>query len=77
MKKVIPIPARGMCPAVSMCAAGQIVRCKARSDWTSQEEEMVIDSCEDDWGRLHDVTVHGQVSVVSLMNIIHYCGVSV
>lgn len=61
MKKVIPIPARGMCPAVSMCAAGQIVRCKARSDWTSQEEEMVIDSCEDDWGRLHDVTVHGQV----------------
>ncbi|XP_033638947.1 SPRY domain-containing protein 3-like [Asterias rubens] len=57
----VVIPYKGLCPAVSMASPSQMVRFKARCDWLSQEEEMVIDSCEDEWARLHDVTVHGQI----------------
>ncbi|XP_038052959.1 SPRY domain-containing protein 3-like [Patiria miniata] len=60
-RRDVVIPFKGLCPAVSMASQGQMVRFKARCDWSSQEEEMVIDSCEDDWARLHDVTVHGQI----------------
>ena len=55
---------RGLHPAVGLHSDGEEVRINLDASWHHQYVTlMAIDSCEEDWVRLHDVRVNGQVSV--------------
>ncbi|XP_070565095.1 SPRY domain-containing protein 3-like [Ptychodera flava] len=54
-----PMPAGGLFPGVGMHSVGEEVKLHMDADWVNLEEDMLIDSCEDDWARLHDVRVNG------------------
>lgn len=62
IRKSVMVPSSGLCPAVSLVKTGQRIKVIGRSFWTDQLEDiMVDDSGEDDWARLHDVALQGQI----------------
>ncbi|XP_071851874.1 SPRY domain-containing protein 3-like isoform X2 [Apostichopus japonicus] len=72
LRKDIMVPAAGLCPAVSLVKTGQRLKVIGRSFWTDQLENIMIDdSGEDDWARLHDVALQGQI----LSYAGHGCGI--
>ena len=60
---VIPGSPEGLYPAVGMHSLGEEVQLDLQAEWGTEEEDglMMVDSHEDEWGRLHDVTVTGTV----------------
>ncbi|XP_077978116.1 SPRY domain-containing protein 3-like [Glandiceps talaboti] len=56
-----PMPATGLFPAIGMHSVGEEVRLHLDADWVNIEEDMMIDSSEDEWARLHDVRANGQL----------------
>jgi len=57
------LPAEGLHPAVGMHSEGEEVRLNLEAQWQhSVVTLMSIDSCDEDWARLHDVRISGQVS---------------
>ena len=57
------MPQRGLHPAVGMHSEGEEVRINLDAKWEHPFVTLMsIDSCEEDWIRLHDVRVNGQVS---------------
>ncbi|XP_077459887.1 SPRY domain-containing protein 3 [Stigmatopora argus] len=58
----LEIPAdEALYPAVGMHSLGEEVLLDLNAEWRMEEDEglMIVDSHEDDWGRLHDVRVSG------------------
>uniref|UniRef100_A0A8C2ZR26 SPRY domain containing 3 n=1 Tax=Cyclopterus lumpus TaxID=8103 RepID=A0A8C2ZR26_CYCLU len=57
----VPISAEGLFPAVGMHSMGEEVKVDLQAEWFLEEDEsmMMVDSHEDDWGRLFDVRVSG------------------
>ncbi|KAF7696208.1 SPRY domain-containing protein 3 [Silurus meridionalis] len=58
---VVPVAPGGLFPAVGMHSLGEEVRLNLQAEWGSEEEDsiMMVDSHEDEWGRLYDVKVSG------------------
>lgn len=56
--------AEGLFPAVGMNSMGEEVKVDLQAEWLLEEDDstMMVDSHEDDWGRLNDVRVSGTVS---------------
>lgn len=54
------MPPEGLNPAVGMHSEGEEVRLNLDARW-DDVVLMSIDSCEEDWSRLHDIRVNGQV----------------
>lgn len=59
----VPVLAEGLFPAVGMHSMGEEVKVDLHAEWFLEEDDsmMMVDSHEDDWGRLYDVTVSGTV----------------
>ncbi|XP_068181665.1 SPRY domain-containing protein 3 isoform X2 [Antennarius striatus] len=59
----VPVSAEGMFPAVGMHSMGEEVKVNLQAEWFLDDDEsmMMVDSHEDDWGRLYDVRVSGTV----------------
>lgn len=59
----VPISAEGLFPAVGMHSMGEEVKVDLQAEWLLDEDDslMMVDSHEDDWGRLYDVRVSGMV----------------
>uniref|UniRef100_A0A3B5MBE4 SPRY domain containing 3 n=1 Tax=Xiphophorus couchianus TaxID=32473 RepID=A0A3B5MBE4_9TELE len=59
----VPVSSEGLYPAVGMHSMGEEVKVDLRAEWLLEEDDtmMMVDSHEDDWGRLHDVRVSGMV----------------
>jgi hypothetical protein len=56
------MPPEGLMPAVGMHSEGEEVRLNLDARWDHSEVILMsIDSCEEDWSRLHDVRVNGQL----------------
>uniref|UniRef100_A0A3P8VGS0 SPRY domain containing 3 n=1 Tax=Cynoglossus semilaevis TaxID=244447 RepID=A0A3P8VGS0_CYNSE len=57
----VPVLAEGLFPAVGMHSMGEEVKVDLHAEWFLEEDDsmMMVDSHEDDWGRLYDVTVSG------------------
>ncbi|XP_031700612.1 SPRY domain-containing protein 3-like isoform X1 [Anarrhichthys ocellatus] len=57
----VPVSAEGLFPAVGMHSMGEEVKVDLQAEWFLEEDEsmMMVDSHEDDWGRLFDVRVSG------------------
>ncbi|KAM9341970.1 SPRY domain-containing protein 3 [Pholidichthys leucotaenia] len=57
----VPVSAEGLFPAVGMHSTGEEVKVDLQAEWFLEEEDgvMVVDSHEDDWGRLYDIRVSG------------------
>lgn len=55
--------AEGLFPAVGMHSMGEEVKVDLQAEWFLEEDDsmMMVDSHEDDWGRLYDVRVSGTV----------------
>lgn len=52
----------GLHPAIGMASVGEEVRITLNSKWSCDEETlMLVDGHEDDWSRLHDIRLSGQV----------------
>lgn len=62
--------AEGLFPAVGMHSMGEEVKVDLQAEWLLEEDDsmMMVDSHEDDWGRLYDVRVSGTVSRTSLID---------
>ncbi|XP_031752088.1 SPRY domain-containing protein 3 [Xenopus tropicalis] len=58
---VMPLSPDGLFPAVGMHSLGEEVRLHLNAELGSEEDDsiMMVDSYEDEWGRLHDVRVSG------------------
>ncbi|KAG7471930.1 hypothetical protein MATL_G00103100 [Megalops atlanticus] len=58
---VIPESPDGLHPAIGMHSLGEEVRLDLQAEWGMEEDDsvMMVDSVEDEWGRLHDVRVSG------------------
>ncbi|XP_052338396.1 SPRY domain-containing protein 3 isoform X2 [Oncorhynchus keta] len=58
---VFPAAAEGMFPAIGMHSLGEEVRLDLQAEWDMEEADsiMMVDSHEDDWGRLYDIRVTG------------------
>ncbi|XP_063150018.1 SPRY domain-containing protein 3 isoform X1 [Candoia aspera] len=59
---IMPLSPEGLFPAVGMHSLGEEVRLHLHAELGSEEEDdsiMMVDSYEDEWGRLHDVKVCG------------------
>ncbi|XP_063064211.1 SPRY domain-containing protein 3 [Engraulis encrasicolus] len=58
---VVPLAADGMFPAVGMHSLGEEVKLDLQAEWAQEEDDsiMMVDSHEDDWGRLYDVRASG------------------
>ncbi|KAM6977421.1 SPRY domain-containing protein 3 [Aplochiton taeniatus] len=58
---VVPVSPEGLFPAVGMHSLGEEVRVDLQAEWLSEEDDslMMVDSLEDDWGRLYDVKASG------------------
>ncbi|CAL8401505.1 unnamed protein product [Arctogadus glacialis] len=54
-------PPEGLYPALGMHSLGEEVQLDLHAEWRREDEDgmMIVDSHEDDWGRLHDVTATG------------------
>uniref|UniRef100_A0AAX7U136 B30.2/SPRY domain-containing protein n=1 Tax=Astatotilapia calliptera TaxID=8154 RepID=A0AAX7U136_ASTCA len=57
----VPVSAEGLFPAVGMHSMGEEVKVDLQAEWFLEEDDsmMMVDSHEDDWGRLYDVRVSG------------------
>ncbi|XP_029361547.1 SPRY domain-containing protein 3 isoform X1 [Echeneis naucrates] len=57
----VPVLAEGLFPAVGMHSIGEEVKVDLQAEWFLEEDDsmMMVDSHEDDWGRLYDVRVSG------------------
>ncbi|KAM3618248.1 uncharacterized protein V6R79_017930 [Siganus canaliculatus] len=57
----VPVSAEGLFPAVGMHSMGEEVKVDLQAEWLLDEDDsmMMVDSHEDDWGRLYDVRVSG------------------
>ncbi|KAL8603792.1 hypothetical protein ACOMHN_058527 [Nucella lapillus] len=61
-KTKVKVPPGGFHPAVGMHSEGEEVQLHLQADWETHESmQMAVDHCEDDWKRLHDVRLCGQV----------------
>lgn len=59
------IPPEGLHPAVGMHSEGEEVQLNLDAKWEHSDVILMsIDSCEEDWARLHDVRVNGQVHLL-------------
>ncbi|KAL4655573.1 SPRY domain-containing protein 3 [Arapaima gigas] len=60
---VVPASPDGLFPAIGMHSLGEEVRLDLQAEWGPDEDDsvMMVDSHEDEWGRLHDVRVSGTV----------------
>ena len=59
------LPADGLYPAVGMHSDGEEVKLNLDAQWQHSDVTLMsIDSCEEDWSRLHDVRINGQVSCI-------------
>ncbi|XP_062975289.1 SPRY domain-containing protein 3 isoform X3 [Elgaria multicarinata webbii] len=59
---IMPLSPEGLFPAVGMHSLGEEVRLHLHAELGNEEEDdsvMMVDSYEDEWGRLHDVKVCG------------------
>ncbi len=69
---ITPLLVRGspLFPAIALCSPGEEVKLNLNLRWcpssltrsVSNESLMCIDSYEDDWMRLHDIRLNGNVS---------------
>ena len=59
----VPRTTEGLFPAVGMHSLGEVARVDLQAQWLLEEDEsmMMVDSHEDDWGRLFDVRASGTV----------------
>lgn len=59
----IPASAEGLFPAVGMHSLGEEVSLDLNAEWGVDDDDaqMIVDSHEADWARLHDVKVTGTV----------------
>lgn len=59
----VPVSAEGLFPAVGMHSMGEEVKVDLQAEWFLELDDsmMMVDSHEDDWGRLFDVRVSGTV----------------
>ncbi|XP_066266186.1 SPRY domain-containing protein 3-like [Branchiostoma lanceolatum] len=58
----VPLPPEGLFPAVGMHSEGEVVRLLLEVEWCQEDDSlMMIDSCEEEWARLHDVRVNGAI----------------
>lgn len=57
----VPVSAEGLFPAVGMHSMGEEVKVDLQAEWFLEVDDsmMMVDSHEDDWGRLFDVRVSG------------------
>ncbi|GLD73840.1 SPRY domain-containing protein 3-like protein, partial [Lates japonicus] len=57
----IPASPEALYPAVGMHSLGEEVLLDLNAEWGMEEDDgqMIVDSHEEDWGRLHDVKVTG------------------
>ncbi|XP_067382124.1 SPRY domain-containing protein 3 isoform X5 [Channa argus] len=57
----VPVSAEGLFPAVGMHSMGEEVKVDLKAEWLLEEDDslMMVDSHEDDWGRLYDIRVSG------------------
>ncbi|XP_032801009.1 SPRY domain-containing protein 3 isoform X1 [Petromyzon marinus] len=56
----VPVPEGGLFPAVGLGSAGEEVMLELTASWPGEEDDsMLVDSLEDEWGRLHDVRIAG------------------
>ncbi|MBN3307173.1 SPRY3 protein, partial [Amia calva] len=60
---VVPVSPDGLFPAIGMHSLGEEVRLDLQAEWGPEEDDsvMMVDSHEDEWGRLHDVRVCGML----------------
>lgn len=60
----MPLSPEGLFPAVGMHSLGEEVRLHLHAELGTEEDDsaMMVDSYEEEWGRLHDVKVCGTVS---------------
>ena len=57
-----PMPASGLYPAVGLRSEGEEVRIQTDMCWESHDDvSMSVDNMEEEWSRLHDVRVNGQL----------------
>lgn len=63
----IPASPDALYPAVGMHSLGEEVLLDLNAEWGMEEDDgqMIVDSHEEDWSRLHDVKVTGTVSPVA------------
>ncbi|PVD33922.1 hypothetical protein C0Q70_05184 [Pomacea canaliculata] len=58
----IPVPQGGLHPAVGLHSDGEEVRLNLDAEWPREDAMlMAIDHCEEDWRRLHDIKLIGQI----------------
>lgn len=59
-------------PAVGMHSLGEEVLLNLNAEWGTEEDDgqMIVDSHEEDWSRLHDVRVTGTVSLVEEKSVV-------
>ncbi|XP_026188498.1 SPRY domain-containing protein 3 isoform X1 [Mastacembelus armatus] len=57
----VPVSVEGLFPAVGMHSMGEEVKVDLQAEWFLEEDDsmMMVDSHEDDWGRLYDIRVSG------------------
>lgn len=56
------MPPDGLYPAVGMHSEGEEVRINLEVERYDQSEVLMsIDNCDEEWARLHDIRVNGQV----------------
>lgn len=62
----IPASPEGLYPAVGMHSLGEEVLLDLNAEWGMEEDDgqMIVDSHEEDWSRLHDIKVTGVVSPI-------------
>ncbi|NXJ58843.1 SPRY3 protein, partial [Spizaetus tyrannus] len=60
---IMPLSPEGLFPAVGMHSLGEEVRLHLHAELGTEEDDsaMMVDSYEEEWGRLHDVKVCGTV----------------
>ena len=59
---LVPLPESAFYPAVGLRSEGEEVRFLADLTWESHDDvSMVIDSVEEEWARLIDIRLNGQV----------------
>ncbi|XP_014022744.1 SPRY domain-containing protein 3 isoform X3 [Salmo salar] len=60
---VVPASPEALYPAVGMHSLGEAVQLDLQAEWGMEKEDglMIVDSHEDEWGRLHDVRVTGSL----------------
>uniref|UniRef100_A0AAV2M0U3 B30.2/SPRY domain-containing protein n=1 Tax=Knipowitschia caucasica TaxID=637954 RepID=A0AAV2M0U3_KNICA len=55
----VGLSADGLFPAVGMHSLGEEVTVHLGAEWSLEDSAMMVDSQEDEWGRLYDVTASG------------------